>query len=104
MTGEANWIPIAMVLVGGLAILAFAASSSLWFRYLRREQRRLVCPASGKPVLCEVVKDTRTGEWTGVLRCSAHRNPDDVRCSMKCLANLDGTTDARYQLEMHEPQ
>jgi len=98
MTGEASWIPIVMMLLAGCALMALGVGSRFWNRDLRSEQRRMVCPKCGREVLCEPVQNTKTGEWTGIVRCSEFNDPEDVRCSRSCLEQLEPGPGAQHGL------
>ncbi len=85
MTGESNWLPIAWMLIGGMGVIALAIGSQLAWRHFRAEQRQVVCPRQQIVVEALVVTDDRTGQVTGVQRCSGLRNPDDVTCAKSCV-------------------
>lgn len=85
MTGEAHWLPIVWMLIGGAAVLALTAASHLALRHLKAEDRHFVCPVQHCLVEATIVTDERTGQVTGVSRCTGLRNPDDVHCAKSCV-------------------
>lgn len=85
MTGEVNWLPIVCVLLGGAGILALTFMSQRAWRHFRAEEREVVCPQQQRVVSAVVVTDDRTGQTTGVRRCSGLHNPDDVQCTKSCV-------------------
>ena len=85
MTGESHWLPIVWMLVGGVGILAFMAATQRALRHLRAEERQVICPNQQRAASAVVVTDARTGQPTGVTRCSALRNPDNVDCAKSCV-------------------
>ena len=85
MTGEAHWLPIVLMLIGAGGIVALLAGSQYAWRHFRAEERQVVCPKQQRVVEAVVVTDDRTGQTTGVRRCSGLRNPDDVTCAKSCV-------------------
>jgi len=88
MIGEASWIlvgALALIFVGIFALDAWATRSG---KRLWTEDRKIICPASGRSVEVTLVSRSLMGPWVGVRRCSAQRDPGDVRCDRRCLERL----------------
>ena len=86
MTGEAHWLTLAWLAVVGVGALA------LFFVFFFRLDRRFLslfrqtkCPVAGIEVRQLVVKDSRTGEFTGVQSCSKFADPNAIACERACL-------------------
>jgi hypothetical protein len=89
MTGEANWLPLAIWLVGLAVVLLMAwLAVGAWSRFFRR-QLVVTCPKTGEQYECVLKGDkTRDGMFTDVERCSAFEDPDHVTCEKTCLHTL----------------
>jgi hypothetical protein len=88
MTGEAHWLDLAVILGGGIAVLAliFFVTRN---HHVMRVRLRLHCPMSGEPVCCTAVQDQRSGACFDVERCSAFPDPRHILCGKECLRNLN---------------
>lgn len=87
MTGEAHWMDMAVVLIGGGGLLFLGWLMSRPFVRLRRRRRRVMCPATEHKVACTLVRDEETHRWTNVEACAAQ--PGGVRCAKSCLDALN---------------
>ena len=85
MHGEAHWFPIVWMLIGGGLVLAIEGASRWLSRHFLEEEREVLCPVRHERASTLVVVDARTGRPTGIRRCSAFPNPDDVTCAKPCL-------------------
>jgi len=86
MTGQVHWLPFAILLVALSPVLALWVTGRLADRRYRVEQRKVRCRATdNKLVQCTVVRDAATSEPIGIRSCTAHPNPEDVRCGRPCL-------------------
>ena len=84
MTGQAHWLPLALLIVAAIPIVY------LWFRSRREDRNYIVehthvrCRARDNQLMeCTVVRDARSGEPIGIHECSAQ--PGGVRCDKGCL-------------------
>ena len=86
MNGQGHWLTLAVVLVAVSPVAALWVTGWLADRKYRVEQRPVRCRANdNKLVQCTVVRDAQTSEPIGIRTCSAHPNPEDVRCDRTCL-------------------
>jgi hypothetical protein len=86
MTGQVHWLSFILLLVAISPVVALAVTGWLADRHYLVEQRRVRCRATGnKLVECTVVRDAESCEPIGIRSCSAHPNPEDVRCARTCL-------------------
>jgi len=86
MTGEAHWLPVAVLLVAALPV------AYLWFRSWREERKYRVeethvrCRARGNQLAdCTLVRDAKTGEPIGIRECSARADAAALNCGKTCL-------------------
>jgi hypothetical protein len=78
---------IVLLLVGAILLAAVAGIAR---DGLHREQElRLVCPRLNRAVDCTIVQDVRTGQWTGVERCSVFDPPSAIACDQDCARTLN---------------
>ncbi len=89
MTGESHWLTLAVLLIGGTAILALVVIDWWADRGFREEPLHLVCPTTGASVDAVVVEDIRKHQFTGVRECSGRGKPDGRRCASDCLGPLN---------------
>ena len=86
MYGEASWLTLFVVIVGGLGVLAL-----VYLVQMRRSQRRvkaeILCPKSGKHVRVTLLQDGLSGRWIEVVRCAEFAPSDRVICERQCIAN-----------------
>jgi len=86
MNGQGHWLSIAVLLVAISPIVALWLTGWIADRKYRVEQRHVRCRVHGNEVVqCTVVRDAATSEAIGIRSCSAHANPEDVRCDRNCL-------------------
>ncbi len=88
MHGESHWFPVVWMLVGGAAVLGIEWLERMLSRHLREQERDVLCPVRHERMRALVVVDDRTGQPTGVRRCSAFENPESVTCAKPCLAEF----------------
>lgn len=91
MTGEAHWFPVALVFGGAVLILIAGFLLSRVGRELKSEARLLDCPLAGGTFQGVIVRNTRSGEVTGVEACSAFQEPSKLACHGECVAELNRT-------------
>ncbi len=85
MTGEAHWIALIPVLLGGIGIALMFWRNAVEDRRYRVEQRRFLCPDLRQKVVATLVREARSGAVIGVRSCSAFRNPERVVCTKACV-------------------
>jgi hypothetical protein len=94
MTGQAHWLPFAILIAAALPLLY------LWIRD-RREQRKykveqthVRCRARNNQLVdSTVIRDAKTGEPIGIQTCSAQ--PEGVHCDRACLPLLVHSPEAQ---------
>ncbi len=90
MTGEVHWFPVAVVLLGLLAV------GALWLLAGRGEAgedsrwQQVACPASGTTFGVLAFRRSPTMAWNDVLSCSRFLVPTQVTCDKACLQTLNG--------------
>ncbi len=85
MNGEAHWIALIPLLLGGLGIAWMFWRDAVEDRRYRIEQRRFLCPDLRQEVLATLVREARSGVVIGVRSCSAFRDPERVVCTKACV-------------------
>ncbi|HUB07769.1 MAG TPA: hypothetical protein VMB50_12235 [Myxococcales bacterium] len=90
MTGEAHWFPVAVVLVGLLAVgaLWFFASSPREFK--QTGWHSVVCPKSGMTFGVLALRDHGKQSWVDIVSCSQFFPRTSVTCAKGCLEQLNG--------------
>ena len=86
MTGQVHWLPFVVLIVAVSPVLAFW----LYGRYAAKrysvEEATVRCRRHDNQLVhLLLVRDRKTSEPVGVRRCTAHANPEDVRCDKHCL-------------------
>jgi hypothetical protein len=95
MNGQAHWA-IGLVLFLGAATVLLLPTLLAWFQgSFRRVERRVACPETGGGEDTLLVRNERTGHYTGVARCSKFEDPTEVRCDHACLQGLNHLKGAR---------
>ena len=79
-------VPFVVLLLAVSPVLAFW----LYGRYAAKrysvEEATVRCRTHDNQLVhLLLVRDRKTGQPVGVRRCSAHANPEDVRCDKRCL-------------------
>jgi hypothetical protein len=78
---------VVLLVVGAILLVAVAGISR---DALHREQGlHLVCPRLHRAVDCTAVQDIRTGQWTGVERCSVFDPPSAIACDQDCARAMN---------------
>lgn len=88
MIAGAQWIGLAVLLAGGLAVLLL----SLFSRNrsgLAPVERTFRCPHQGRDVRLVAVRDEVTGQFTAVRSCDAVTDRDGFGCTRRCLVHLN---------------
>lgn len=75
-------------LLGLVVVLLVRGSAALDVQEVRRRVR---CPVRGASADCLLIRDVRTGRWTGVARCSLL--PAGRRCNQACVRLLEAGAD-----------
>ncbi|HWE25654.1 MAG TPA: hypothetical protein VG496_17080 [Myxococcales bacterium] len=94
MTGEAHWIALVPLFVGGLGIALLFWIDARTERGFRTEQRRFLCPKLKRKVDATLVRDADSLKVIGVRRCSGSRDPDYVTCARICVPGFGPRTRA----------
>ena len=84
MQGEAHWLPVLIVVLGGAALLV-----GLWLvgraeRSVRHARQVVPCARHGKDAEIVLITDARSGHVIGVDTCSLVEGP--LYCDRACLA------------------
>jgi hypothetical protein len=99
MAGQVHWLSFIILLVAVTPVIALYVTGRIADRRYRVEQRQVRCRATGnKLVECTVVRDAATSEPIGIRSCSAHPDPEDVRCGRDCLPLFAGPAAASKQV------
>jgi len=85
MTGDASWVTLAALIVGGVFILALVAAGRA--KGLRRARLSVECPATSRVANLVTLQDETNGRHTDVVSCSELRG--DVTCAKTCLAQAN---------------
>lgn len=86
MTGEVHWFPFVVLIVAISPILAFWLHGRYAAKHYSVEEATVRCRVHDNQLVhLLLVRDRRTGAPVGVRRCSAHANPEEVRCNKRCL-------------------
>jgi len=95
MTGQAHWITLIPVLLGGISLAVL-----LWFDL--REARRfhvedgiLFCPLKRRNVCATLVRDVVSGKVLGVRRCAGSSDPEIVTCDKPCIEKRKASAGVR---------
>jgi hypothetical protein len=82
----ASWITFAFLAAGGAGLFGLLVGNWWAERRYREIKTHFICPVHKKDVEVAMVRDRRTGDYTGVRSCSAFANPENVTCNMACVA------------------
>ena len=85
MTGQAHWVTLIPLLLGGLGIALLFWLDARAERGFLTEKRRFLCPKMKRKVDATLVRDAKSRRVIGVRRCSSTRDPDFVTCSRTCV-------------------
>ena len=84
MTGQAHWLPLAVLLLAALPALYSGIRSWLEDRKYLVQRSAVRCRARGNQLAqCTVVRDLKTGQALGIRSCSAVHG--DACCARTCL-------------------
>jgi hypothetical protein len=89
MRETAHWFEAILIIAGALVLLVVGFLLGRVSRRFRESRFLFLCPKHDEVVEATLVKDTKTGKWTGVTRCTAFQNPDEVHCSKDCVLLLN---------------
>lgn len=90
MTGQAHWLPVAIVFVVLCAVVAMAWMSRRQWQLFRTRALQVDCPGSGEVVDLLAKKNMETGEYVDIERCNSSvlADPDRVTCNKACMHDL----------------
>jgi len=97
MNGQSHWIDIVLLLIGGCGVAVLFLLNWLSSRFLHAETRDFVCPRKGS-VEAVLVQNMRSGQWLGVRRCTAFKDPDFVTCTRDCVDELNEAEGAKQSI------
>lgn len=96
MTGQAHWLTLLLFLGFAGAIAAYVLGTGRLLGRFRPVQRGFLCPRTGDMAQGTMVRDSHTGQWTGVIQCNA-RVPGQP-CTLGCVT-AENAAAARKRLE-----
>jgi len=88
MNGEAHWITMVPVLLGGAGLAWLFIGDWMAERRYRTEKRKLSCPLESGEVEVTLVRDADSGAAVGLRSCSAFLDPETVACDKPCVARI----------------
>ena len=90
MEGEGpHWLTGAVILGGGLLVMALMWAAACVERRLVSVWRQLTCPERKTKETCRLTRDVDSGRLVDVESCSAFDRPGRVSCSKSCLRDLE---------------
>jgi hypothetical protein len=84
MQGEAHWLPLVVVLLGGLALLAGLFLVAWSQRQVKHDRVTVPCPNKHKDAEIVLITDAKSGHVIGVDTCSLVEGL--ITCDRGCLA------------------
>ena len=88
MNGDAHWLIGFLFAAGGLAALVLYRRRGAGTAHLSASRRTLECPKHKEQVDVLLVRDLRTGYWTGARSCSLYGD-EPLTCSRSCVDALN---------------
>jgi hypothetical protein len=95
MTGQAHWISLIPILLGGLGIAILLLLDTREERTFHIEERTLFCPLSRRDVRATLARDAVSLKLLGMRRCTGSPDPELVTCEKPCIAHCKATPPLR---------